>query len=162
MMNQTQHPFFVYGTLLPEQPNFYLWRNAVQAIMPATFEPAILYDLGSFPMLIEGTGEQVYGAVVTVEPDQYVSTMTELDALEHYYPDNPDASIYERVLRTVQLKDGTQQVAWLYVGQQQFVQGRQAFGGDWVGHSAESQTKINQWWHDYNDEGNKDLLQGSN
>jgi gamma-glutamylcyclotransferase (GGCT)/AIG2-like uncharacterized protein YtfP len=54
-------PFFVYGTLLPGQPNYPLWAAAIRSEQPATLPNGRLYDmaqlgLGHYPLLVEDMG----------------------------------------------------------------------------------------------------------
>lgn len=142
-------PFFVYGTLLPRQPNHYLWGGAVRRVQPAVFHSGRLYDMGSYPMLIEGEGEPIRGAVVEVAAEQYPRLLAVLDELEEYYPSRPAASVYRRVRRPVQLAHGAVLEAWLYVGQPHLVHGRSVCGADWVAYAASRSAQISRWWQAY-------------
>ena len=95
-------PFFVYGTLLPGQPNAYLWGEAVAAQQTAVLPNGRLYDLGSFPMLVEEGEESVQGMLIWVRPAEYTAVVASLDELEGYDPAQPLASAYRRVRRAVQ------------------------------------------------------------
>lgn len=140
-------PFFVYGTLLPGQPNYYYWADAVLAIETAVFPNGRLYDLGSYPMLIEAEGGSVIGAAITVAPEQYQTILARLDQLEEYDPDQPDQSSYIRAKREVWLKNGRKQTAWVYIGQWHFQPSIPIItNGDWAQHTTGKQTEISAWW----------------
>ena len=140
-------PFFVYGTLLPGQPNYYYWGDAILAMETAVFPNGRLYDLGSYPMLIEAEGGSVTGAVITVDQSQYHAILTRLDQLEEYDPEQPEQSSYIRAKRAVQLPDGRIQTAWVYIGQWHFQPSLPVIkNGDWVEHSTSKHAEINEWW----------------
>jgi len=125
----------VYGTLLPGQPNFYLWEAHISSLATAVLPHGRLYDIGSYPMLIETRGETVTGKVVTLKAATYEAVMTTLDSLEGYFPDRPAESDYLRVAREVILENDTAVNAWVYVGQSQFVQNLPLVkNGDWRTH----------------------------
>ena len=110
-------PFFVYGTLLPGQPNYALWADAIRAAEEAWLENGRLYDLGRYPMLVETEGGRVQGLLVTVDPEQYPAVLARLDWLEGYNPEAPAHFGYRRVARSVCLAGGRVAQAWVYVGQ---------------------------------------------
>lgn len=145
-------PFFVYGTLLPGQPNYALWRAAVVRVMAATLPGARLYDMGAFPLLLETSQPQdppstVRGAVVEVRADAYEAILRRLDALEQVNLDQPMQGPYRRVERVVQLDDGATRRAWAYVGNR-WLRTTQPLipDGDWARHSAETMATILDWW----------------
>jgi gamma-glutamylcyclotransferase (GGCT)/AIG2-like uncharacterized protein YtfP len=147
-------PFFVYGTLLPEQPNFTLWDGAISRFEPAKLYAATLYDMGSFPMLVEeqcdGTVGFVRGCLVYIEPDVFKQTLQRLDELEQYDPQRPESSAYRRVQRTVITDQGFDVMAWVYIGNLQFSVGLPVIStGDWVSYSAEKMVKIHKWWQNF-------------
>lgn len=140
-------PFFVYGTLLPGQPNFYHWGNSILTHETAVFNNGRLYDLGSYPMLIEAPGETVVGALITVEPSPYQTILRRLDKLEEYDPQQPNQCSYIREKRDVHLENGRVQTAWVYIGQWQFQPAIPVIkNGNWVEYSARKQSDINEWW----------------
>ena len=139
--------FFVYGTLLPGQPNFYYWGDAIASQETAVFSNGRLYDLGSYPMLIEAPGESVIGALISIDPACYQSVLARLDQLEEYDPEQPEQSSYIRAQREVVLENGRSQTAWVYIGQWHFQPGIPIIkNGNWVEHVAHKQTTVNQWW----------------
>ncbi|RMG93952.1 MAG: gamma-glutamylcyclotransferase [Chloroflexi bacterium] len=140
-------PFFVYGTLLPDQPNAYLWQNDVTHWAKARFSGGILYDMGHYPMLVEAAGQTVQGMVAFVRPKAYVAVCHRLDGLEGYNPEDPDNCAYRRVLREVQLENGRFCQAWLYVGGKQYVRSKPAIpSGDWAEWVQHKRQQLNSWW----------------
>lgn len=148
MEQAAKRPFFVYGTLLPDQPNFHLWESAVTAMEPATFLGGRLHDMGFYPMLITAAAaEKVQGMVITVDPAHYTAVLQRLDELEGYNPEQPDSSAYQRKPVEVQLANGRTQIAWIYLGQPQFVRGTPLVaGGDWAAYAAQNQPAMQAWW----------------
>ncbi len=124
-------PFFVYGTLLPGEANFRLWRDAIQDIRPAGLNGARLYDLGYFPMLIEGGGGEVRGMVGWVRPSSYGAALDLLDTLEGVRFPYPIGVGYYRAARVVRLAGGSTVTAWVYLGNPVAVIGRRPIGTDW-------------------------------
>ena len=141
-------PFFIYGTLLPDQPNFFLWGDSIVAITPATFFGGKLYDMGFYPMLVTANPEAaVQGQLITVATDAYELVLQRLDALEGYDPTQPDKSAYQRRQVTVILADGRSTRAWLYQGQPDLVSGRPELpDGNWAAYSAQSRLDLQVWW----------------
>jgi gamma-glutamylcyclotransferase (GGCT)/AIG2-like uncharacterized protein YtfP len=149
-----QLPFFVYGTLLPGQPNYHLWAGAIRAEQPATLPNGRLYDmaqlnLGHYPMLVEEVTDrwQVMGMVVDVESLYYETVLRTLDMLEDFRPTQPDESFYRRARRVVTLANGEQRVAWVYIGRPVTVAGLEPIpGGNWRAYCAARRDKVEQWW----------------
>ena len=125
-------PFFVYGTLLPGQPNAFLWQGLETNVENALFSNGRLHDLGGYPILVETGTQPVKGNVITIAPDFYQVVLSRLDLLEGFDPARPDAPGYRRVMREVRLENGRSPSAWVYVGQLEWVNGRVAIpNGDW-------------------------------
>ena len=144
-------PFFVYGTLLPNQPNFYYWGNAIVAMETAVFANGCLVNLGNYPMLIEAQDHAVTGMVITLDPIPYQTILSKLDQLEGYDPAQPNQSGYVRVTREVHLRNGRSQTAWVYIGQHQFLPSMPIIkNGDWAAYSAHKQEEVNEWWQSAN------------
>lgn len=91
---------FVYGTLLKGmQRENVLARSEFHG--PALLE-AGLFDLGAFPGIKEGCGE-VIGEMYRIDEE----TLTLLDTIEGYEPDQPENSLYlRRTARVRRLADG--------------------------------------------------------
>lgn len=150
MKKPRQLPFFVYGTLLPEQPNFFLWGSAITSLQSATLSSGQLYDMGFYPMLVATQEEAkvVRGRLITVNAAAYEAVQQRLDELEGYDPNQPNASAYRRQIVDVVLANGRSQKAWGYLGQSQFVQGKPVVtGGDWVTYAVTKQLDLQDWWH---------------
>ena len=107
-------PFFVYGTLLPDQPNFFVWGEDIARMEPATFYGGRLYDMGFYPMLIAAEADTaVSGQLITPHPAQYEAVCQRLDELEGYDPEQPELSDYQRRQVEVVVSDGRSQHAWV-------------------------------------------------
>lgn len=126
-----QLPFFVYGTLLPGEANYYLWRDAITGYQPALISGARLYDLGHFPMLVEASDGEVRGMVVRVRPSSYPAALSLLDQLEGVNLPPLRQPGYRRVRRIVRPMGESPAVAWVYLGSAAFVVGREPIAGDW-------------------------------
>ncbi|MFJ6851816.1 gamma-glutamylcyclotransferase family protein [Streptomyces sp. NPDC091271] len=98
-MTGVRLPFFVYGTLLPGEPNHdQFLRGRTRGERPAVLPGALLYEGPGYPYAIEGHGS-VHGALVTAAPGAYAELLGLLDDLEQYLgPDHP-RNLYERVVR---------------------------------------------------------------
>jgi gamma-glutamylcyclotransferase (GGCT)/AIG2-like uncharacterized protein YtfP len=158
-----KYPFFVYGTLIKGQPNDFYWQDCIESAEPAYFPNGRLFDMGSFPMLIENGGTRIKGQVMypcqELSVESYQLLVQRLDTLENYDPDDVENSPYYRLLKTVFAKGSQPVIAWVYLGRPSYTIGRPTIpGGDWVSHSAEGQTSISTWWQDRG----QDLLFGTN
>lgn len=116
MDSAKQLPVFSYGTLMPGQPNYYVWAFYVQEAEAAVFNGGRIHHLGHFPMLSEGGAGQVHGFLVYLRPSVYEECLADLDYLENYRPDDLENSLYQRVEREVMLERGRTAAAWVYVG----------------------------------------------
>ncbi len=132
-----QLPFFVYGTLRAGQCNATLLRGAIARTRLAKLSGAQMFDLGPYPMIIEGEGE-VRGELLDIEPEKYAAILRSLDRLESVNgadPENPDA-LYRRLRCAVLAADegeGEVVEAWVYFGREIVARrGCWLAGGDWV------------------------------
>lgn len=92
-------PFFVYGTLLPGEPNHDRFlRGRTGAERPAVLPGALLYEGPGYPYAVEGHGT-VHGALVTADPATYAELLSLLDDLEQYVGPGHPRNLYERVAR---------------------------------------------------------------
>ena len=140
-------PFFVYGTLLPDQPNYDLIVKESIDQRPAYFPDGRLYDLGPFPMLLEGSGGLVKGILYSINEADYHIILHRLDALEGFNPRNPSAGDFRRVERLVNLVSGSSIMAWVYIGKPASIRGaRLILSGDWIAYSSENKDKLVEWW----------------
>ena len=149
----TQLPFFVYGTLLPGQPNAYLWGESIAQMEMAWFENGRLYDCGPYPMLIEETAVlPIHGQLITIHPDQYDAILTRIDTLEGYTPQQPDQATYQRVSRQVWVghtHPHTQRRAWawLYLGRADLTTHLPPIpSGNWVTYAVNRHRQMSNWW----------------
>lgn len=126
-----QLPFFVYGSLLPGEPNDFLWRYVAEAEQPAILPGGALYDLGPYPMLVDSAHQAVRGLAVRVRDNCYHDVLATLDDIEGFDPMQPHEADYRRVPRIIHLLSGRPVVAWVYVGRVEAVAGLNSFGGDW-------------------------------
>jgi gamma-glutamylcyclotransferase (GGCT)/AIG2-like uncharacterized protein YtfP len=128
-------PFFVYGTLLPGEANYPLWREAIAAMAPATLPGVRLYDLGDFPMAVEmlreGPQGEAVGLVVHLKPAYYAGAVALLDLVEGFDPDATGQSAYRRERRVVRLANGEPVVAWVYLGRPHYVAGLEPLPSHW-------------------------------
>jgi gamma-glutamylcyclotransferase (GGCT)/AIG2-like uncharacterized protein YtfP len=144
-------PFFVYGTLIPGQPNEHLWGKAIAKTETAVITNCQLYDMGYYPMLVEQQGAAVHGKLITVKKQAYMNILTRLDNLEGFVPDRPRDSTYHRVQRDVMTSTGRTAVSWVYVGHMdQLGDSRLISGGDWVAYAAGKQSEMAAWWESVN------------
>jgi gamma-glutamylcyclotransferase (GGCT)/AIG2-like uncharacterized protein YtfP len=149
MSENSNRPFFVYGTLLPGQPNYYLWGEAAVTREQALLANSRLYDMGHYPMLIEAGNEPVKGLLVRVAEIDYMAVLGRLDYLEGYNPAQPDACAYRRVQRQVRGVNGAVQTAWVYIGRPRYVAGKPAIpGGDWLTYVRATAKESHSWWAD--------------
>lgn len=140
-------PFFAYGTLLPCQSNYWLWETSIVGLKPARLANSRLLDMGYYPMLVEGGGVEVKGALVTIKASSFGEILKRLDRLEGFDPANPEGCVFCRVRRTVTLDSGEAARAWLYLGRADAARGARVIeSGDWVSHSAPAQKEIRAWW----------------
>ncbi len=142
-----QIPFFVYGTLIPGQPNDHLWQDGIKSIKAAMYTNGKLFDMGYYPMLVEEGGGIVRGKLITVADDHYHNTLRRLDRLEGYLPDKPNESSFRRVRRNVLVDNGRKILSWIYIGHQRHVKQYSTIPeGDWVGYAAKTQPSLDKWW----------------
>ena len=139
-------PFFVYGTLLPDQLNARLWHGDDVVVEAASFANGRLYDMGGYPMLVEDGGAPIKGCVIIVPETRYTAVLARLDALEGYNPAQPGAPGYRRLARSVNMADGSPLTAWIYVGQEALVNGSAPIqNGDWVAYVAADCDRQQAW-----------------
>lgn len=139
-------PFFVYGTLLPGQPNFMLWGQTIVTLEPARLVGAALYDLDWYPMLVDRPGSDVEGLLISVQPQFYMRVLARLDFLEGYEPAYPADSDYRRERRVITLAGGNPVVGWVYVGQLGLVTGRPLIQTNWALHLNHNRRQVGEWW----------------
>ena len=136
MAADLQLPFFVYGTLLPGEANYYLWREAIVDLRPAVMRGARLYDLGAFPMLVDAPDGEARGMLVRVRPSSYHAALWLLDQLEgvnlgRWLRGQSDGPGFRRARRIARPWGVAPAVAWVYVGDPALVAGLSPIGPDW-------------------------------
>ena len=141
-------PFFVYGTLLPEQPNYYLWKDSIVNTKKGIIKNYQLFDMGHYPMIVESKGNNVHGMLMYVKNEDYGKITKIIDNLEGYNPENHGSSAYNREMRDIELEDGKIEKAWIYIGSKEYVnEENKVKGGNWVKHISKKEGS-KDWWKD--------------
>lgn len=156
----TPLPFFIYGTLLPDEPNAHVWGDTVAAWRPARYPNGRLVAFSHFPMLIEPdvlepSDSGVKGQIVEIKPERFVAVLRRLDHLEGVTP-NGVGNFFRREKRVVQAADGSLTAVWLYVGRQDLAPGCPIIpDGDWLAYSRSGENdrplsdSMTDWWESY-------------
>lgn len=125
---------FFYGTLMAP-----FNRPGRQRITPKlTFKGrgtirAALFDLGIYPAAIPADDNStVWGE--TYETNEAESVLAVLDEIEGYRPNEPDRSLYTRVLADVTLEDGRVERAWTYFYNAPLGRAQRIASGDYLEH----------------------------
>lgn len=104
-------PFFVYGTLRPEQGNDHCWQGYARAVGDGLshVNGFRLVHNGAFPYALPCPGDAVVGAVIVPTDDTYEYVLDRMDRLEGY------PSFYDRVVVSVlNERTGKSRGAWMY------------------------------------------------
>ena len=142
-------PFFVYGTLLPEQPNFRLWKDSISRMEYGRIKDCQLFDMGAYPMLVESNEKYVHGMLVFVIPKYKDEMIARIDELEGYDPEKHGESAYNREMREVELESGKTVTAWVYLGHKKYIDKEKPVpGGKWAKHVARKKEEHQDWWKD--------------
>jgi gamma-glutamylcyclotransferase (GGCT)/AIG2-like uncharacterized protein YtfP len=127
------HVFF-YGTLMAP-----FNRQGRLRITPnLTFKGrgtirAALFDLGIYPAAIPADdNSKVWGE--TYEASEAASVLAALDEIEGYRPNEPERSLYTRVLADVTLEDGRVEKAWTYFYNAPLGRAQRIASGDYLEH----------------------------
>ena len=143
-------PFFVYGTLIPDQPNYYLWKDSIVSTKDGLIKNYQLFDMGHYPMIVESKGNNVYGMLMYVKNEDYTKVTKIIDNLEGYNPENHGSSAYNRELRDIELEDGEIEKAWIYIGSKEYVnEENKVKDGNWVKHISKKEGN-QDWWENVN------------
>ena len=139
-------PFFVYGTLIPDQPNYYLWKDYIINTKTGLIKNYQLFDMGHYPMIIKSEGNNVNGILVYINNEDYDKITKIIDKLEGYNPENHGNSAYNREIQDIELENGKLEKAWVYIGNRKYITTENVVKeGDWVKHVYKK--KGNQdWW----------------
>ena len=141
-------PFFVYGTLIPDQPNYYLWKDSIVSTKDGLIKNYQLFDMGHYPMIVESEGNNVYGMLMYVKNEDYTKVTKIIDNLEGYNPENHGSSAYNREMREIELEDGEIEKAWIYIGSKEYVnEENKVKDGNWVKHISKKEGS-KDWWKD--------------
>ena len=139
-------PFFVYGTLIPDQPNYYLWKDSIVSTKDGLIKNYQLFDMGHYPMIVESEGNNVYGMLMYVKNEDYTKVTKIIDNLEGYNPENHGSSAYNREMRDIELEDGKIEKAWIYIGSKEYVnEENKVKDGNWVKHISKKEGS-KDWW----------------
>ncbi len=133
-MANLQLPIFIYGTLLPGEPNHPLLNGAVVAWQPARLPGARLYDLGYFPMLVDAPGGEARGLLIRLRTEQYDRLLALLDRVEGIGEATWGRPLFQRRQRVVITTGGRDVVAWTYLGWPPYVAGLEPIDSDWKSH----------------------------
>lgn len=141
-------PLFVYGTLRPGQPKYYLLRGKTCAEYKARLDGVCLVSLVSYPMMLslenlppylnqsDIINPSVYGDLVYPHERHYDHLLDQLDRYEDYDPNFPEFSLYWRVIRSVTVLDPEPRTveAWVYMGNPHFTNSEYPLveSGDWA------------------------------
>lgn len=104
---QSSEFLFVYGTLKRGFANRWPQRLWAQARFAGRGTlPGKLYDLGSYPALVEDSSAaaEVHGEVAELSDPGILEQLDEYEGPQ-----------YKRVLRDVRMEDGSSRPAWVYV-----------------------------------------------
>ena len=94
---------------------------------------AALFDLGIYPAAIPvEDGSKVWGEVY--QTSDVTAVLTVLDEIEGVRPNEPDRSLYTRVLTDVTLEDGRVETAWAYFYNAPLGRAQRIESGDYLEH----------------------------
>ena len=94
---------------------------------------AALFDLGIYPAAIPTDDHSIVWGEVYETTDQ-LSVLAALDEIEGYRPNEPERSLYTRVLTDVTLGDGGVVKAWTYFYNAPLGQAQRITSGDYLEH----------------------------
>lgn len=122
---------FFYGTLMTgfERPG----RARIDPLLEMrgrAWINAALFDLGIYPAAVPADDSQVWGEVHQMT--DVTEVLAALDLIEGYEPDEPDQSLYTRVLVSATFDDGRVADAWTYFYNAPLGQARRIDSGDYL------------------------------
>jgi gamma-glutamylcyclotransferase (GGCT)/AIG2-like uncharacterized protein YtfP len=127
------HVFF-YGTLMSpfNRPGRQRITPQLVAKGRGTIQAA-LFDLGIYPAAIPAEdGSVVWGEIY--EARDTPAVLAVLDEIEGYRHNEPERSLYTRVLSDVTLEDGRTEKAWVYFYNAPLGQAQRIASGDYLEH----------------------------
>ena len=103
---------FFYGTLMSgfKRPGRERLDSKLTPIGRGSIYAA-LFDVGLYPAAIPATDALVQGELHRMSDD---TVLHDLDEIEGFRPEEPDASLYRRLETPVTLDDGRTELAWTY------------------------------------------------
>lgn len=127
------HVFF-YGTLMSPFNRAGRQRISPKLIFKGRgFIQAALFDLGIYPAAIPVDDDsRVWGEVY--ETVELAPVLAALDEIEGHRPNEPERSLYVRVLADVTLDDGRVEKAWTYFYNAPLGQAQRIASGDYLAH----------------------------
>jgi gamma-glutamylcyclotransferase (GGCT)/AIG2-like uncharacterized protein YtfP len=129
-----QRPVFVYGTLLPGQPNWErLLGGRTERVLAGSLPGVVLLDCGDYPAAVERSGAGgAAGEAVWIRPGAWAAVLAALDHLEGYDPADPDR-LFDRVVRPVETAGGPVD-CWVYLAGRTLVASARPVvaEGDWI------------------------------
>jgi gamma-glutamylaminecyclotransferase len=129
----SEHVFF-YGTLMTpfNRPGRQRVNPHLRFTGRGTIDAA-LFDLGIYPAAVPTKdGSHVWGEVY--ETDDPASVLSTLDEIEAYRADEPERSLYMRVLTDVTLENGQELQAWAYFYNAPLGRAERIESGDYLEH----------------------------
>ena len=143
-------PFFAYGTLISDQPNYYLWKDSITDTKNGIIKNHQLFDMGHYPMIIQSEGNDVHGMLMYIKDEDYDKITKIIDNLEGYNSENHGSSAYNREMRDIELDNGELVKAWIYIGSKGYVKEENAVkDGNWVKHISKKEGN-KDWWENIN------------
>jgi len=135
-MSSDELPFFVYGTLRPNESNYYYTQGKTVSEQPAHVYGFAMYNLGTYPMIVPVNDSiLLHGDLLTIASTHYQNVIRAIDRLEGYTPQKPDNNLYLRHAIDVTITEsGNTQKAWIYVGSRHSIRASHPLieDGDWV------------------------------
>lgn len=125
---------FFYGTLMTpfNRPGRQRINPKLQFTGRGTIKAA-LFDLGIYPAAVPSEdGSRVWGEVH--ETSDAAAVLATLDEIEGYRPNEPERSLYMRVLTDVTLSDGQTAKAWAYFYNAPLGRAQRIESGDYLEH----------------------------
>jgi gamma-glutamylcyclotransferase (GGCT)/AIG2-like uncharacterized protein YtfP len=122
---------FFYGTLMTG------FRRPGRTRLDRLLKPvgygwisATLFDLGIYPAAVPADDGRVWGEVhQMVDPD---AVLDELDEIEGYSAEEPDTSLYTRVVAPLTFEDGRVMPVWVYFYNAPLGQAQRIESGDYL------------------------------
>jgi len=148
--DERPHPYpagvFVYGTLLRlEERHPAIVRHQPACVLLAE-APGRLLDLGGFPALVRGHGDEwVRGEFIRCE--RHEELVAALDQIEGFLGFGVEGSLYRRVMIEVHVGGGRKRVAWTYVYVDDVAVAQPIESGDWRAARGRAEAFLEQLVH---------------